>query len=105
MERSADVLPSPLTALRDAEAELDEVTQRCKSRWNRDERGFGWEVAVCGSMGSCADTTKKLLIVTGFRVGDRSRGRYATPADSPRHDGTPYRGLRVRRWGLGFAHR
>jgi hypothetical protein len=38
-------------------------------------------------------------------VGDRSRGRYATPADSPRHDGTPYRGLHVRRWGLGFVHR
>jgi hypothetical protein len=35
-----------------------------------------------------------------FRVGDRSRGRYATPADFPRHDGTAYRGLRVRRWGL-----
>jgi hypothetical protein len=32
----------------------------------------------------------------GVRVGDRSRGRYATPADSPRHDGTPYRGLHVR---------
>jgi hypothetical protein len=25
-------------------------------------------------------------------VGDRSRGRFATHADSPRHDGTPYRG-------------
>jgi predicted nucleic acid-binding Zn ribbon protein len=37
-------------------------------------------------------------------VGDRSRGRYATPADSPPHDGTPYRGIRVRRWGLGFVH-
>jgi hypothetical protein len=35
----------------------------------------------------------------------RSRGRYATPADFPRHDGTSYRGLRVRRWGLGFVHR
>jgi hypothetical protein len=41
-------------------------------------RGFGWEVA--------------------------HSGRYATPADSPRHDGTPYRELRVRRWGLGFVH-
>jgi hypothetical protein len=47
----------------------------------------------------------KLRIVTmGFRVGDRSRGRYATPADFSRHGGTPYRGLRVRRWGLGFVH-
>ena len=29
----------------------------------------------------------------------------AHAADFPRHDGTSYRGLRVRRWGLGFAHR
>jgi hypothetical protein len=38
-------------------------------------------------------------------VGDRSRGRYATPADFPLHDGTLYRGLQVRLWGLGFVHR
>jgi hypothetical protein len=38
-------------------------------------------------------------------VGDRSRGRHATSADSPLHDGTPYRGLRVRRWGFRFVHR
>jgi hypothetical protein len=37
-------------------------------------------------------------------VGDRSRGRFATPADFPRDDGTPYRKLHVRRWGLGFVH-
>jgi hypothetical protein len=43
--------------------------------------------------------------VTGFRVRDRSRGRYATPADFLLHDGTSYRGLRVRHWGLGFVHR
>jgi hypothetical protein len=43
--------------------------------------------------------------VRDFRVGDRSRGRYATPADFPRHDGTAYRGLRVSRWGLGLVHR
>jgi hypothetical protein len=42
--------------------------------------------------------------VRGFRAGDDgSRGRYATPADSPLHDGTPYRGLHARRWGLGFV--
>jgi hypothetical protein len=35
---------------------------------------------------------EKLRIVTkGFRAGDRSRGRFATPADFPLHDGTPYR--------------
>jgi hypothetical protein len=41
----------------------------------------------------------------GFRVGGRSRGRFATPADFPLHDCSPGRGLRVRRWGLGFVHR
>jgi hypothetical protein len=48
----------------------------------------------------------KLLIVTlgisGGRV--RSRGVFATSADSPRHDGTLYRGLHVRRECLGFVH-
>jgi multidrug resistance efflux pump len=38
-------------------------------------------------------------------VGDRSRGRFATPTDSPLHDGSPYWGLHARRWGLGFVHR
>jgi hypothetical protein len=38
-------------------------------------------------------------------VGGRSRGRFATPADFPLHDGTSYRGLHLRRWGLGFFHR
>jgi hypothetical protein len=47
---------------------------------------------------------RKLRIVR-VRVGDRSRGRFATPADSPLHDGTPYRGLRVRRWDMGLVHR
>ena len=37
-------------------------------------------------------------------MGDRSRGRRATPAEFPLHDGTPYQGLRKRRWGLGFVH-
>jgi hypothetical protein len=54
----------------------------------------------------CLTAMEKLRIVTlgvRFRVGDRSRGRYATPLDFPLNDGTPYRGLRVRRWGLGFC--
>jgi hypothetical protein len=46
---------------------------------NRRVRDFGWEMS--------------------------SRGRFATPADSPLHDGAPYRGLHVRGWGLGFVHR
>ena len=54
-----------------------------------------------------SEMENKLRIVTvrvsSSGVGDRSRGRFATPADFPRHDGTSYRRLRVRRWGLGFC--
>ena len=38
-------------------------------------------------------------------MGDRSRGRYATPAEFPRHDGSPYRELHVRCECLGCVHR
>jgi hypothetical protein len=38
-------------------------------------------------------------------VGDRSRGRFATPADSPRHDYSPYSHVHVRRECLGFVRR
>jgi hypothetical protein len=41
----------------------------------------------------------------GFRVGDRSRGRFATPADSPLHDCSPCSHVHVRRGSLGFVHR
>jgi hypothetical protein len=40
----------------------------------------------------------------GTRVGDRSRGRFATPADSPQHD-SPCPHVYVRRERLGFVHR
>jgi hypothetical protein len=46
---------------------------------NRDVRDFEWEMS--------------------------SRGRFATPADFPRHDGTPYSHVHVRRERLGFVHR
>jgi hypothetical protein len=46
---------------------------------NRNVRGLGWEMS--------------------------SRGRFATPADFPRHDGSPYRGLHVHRDSLGFVRR
>jgi hypothetical protein len=39
------------------------------------------------------------------RVGDRSRGRFATPADSPLQDCSPYSHVHVRRGSLGFVHR
>jgi hypothetical protein len=38
-------------------------------------------------------------------VGDRSRGRFATPADFPRHFCSPYSGLHVHRESLGFVRR
>ena len=41
---------------------------------------------------------KKLRIVTGFRVGDRSRGRFATL-----HDCSPYSHVHARREILGFV--
>jgi hypothetical protein len=40
----------------------------------------------------------------GFRVGDRSWGRYATPADFPLHDCSPYSHVHVRRESVGFVH-
>jgi hypothetical protein len=51
---------------------------------------------------------QKLRIgLVGFRMGYmyRSRGRFATPADSPHQDCSAYRGLHVRRESLGFVHR
>jgi hypothetical protein len=43
--------------------------------------------------------------VMGFRVGDRSRRRFATPADFLVRDCSPDRGLHVRRESVGFVHR
>jgi hypothetical protein len=39
------------------------------------------------------------------REAGRSRGRFATPADSPRQDRSPCRELHVRRESLGVVHR
>jgi hypothetical protein len=38
-------------------------------------------------------------------VGERSRGCFATPADSPPHDCSPYSHVHLRRERLGFVHR
>jgi hypothetical protein len=40
---------------------------------------------------------EKAIVMLGFRVGDRSRGRFATPADFPRRDCSPCEGLHARR--------
>jgi hypothetical protein len=62
--------------------------------------------AWAAATASAAQRPKKMRIVAlgdfGWEIAHE--GRYATPADSPRHDGSPYRRLRVRRWGLGFVH-
>jgi hypothetical protein len=52
-----------------------------------------------------SDATVAKRYARGFRVGGRSRGRFATPADFPLHDGTPCSHIHVRRGSLGFVHR
>jgi hypothetical protein len=48
---------------------------------------------------------KKLRIVTvGISGGGSLTRQSRTPADSPPQDCSPYRGLHVRRWGLGLVH-
>ena len=47
----------------------------------------------------------KLRIENGGVSGGRSRGRYATPADFPRHDCSPYSHVHVRCDSLGVVHR
>jgi hypothetical protein len=64
-----------------------------------------WCLASVALGSSAVQRCKSRGIVVFRVVGDRSRARFATPADSPRHDGTPYRGLHVRRESLGFGLR
>jgi hypothetical protein len=56
---------------------------------------------------SSRHTAKQKLRIVTLRVSGWEIGEvcFATPADFPRHEGTPYRRLRARRWGLGFVHR
>jgi hypothetical protein len=58
-----------------------------------------------GGMGLHSDAKVASRKTIGFRVGDRSRGRFATPADSARHGGTPYSHVHVHRESLRFVHR
>jgi hypothetical protein len=54
----------------------------------------------------CRTATKELRIVTVGISGGRSlTRRFATPADFPLHDCSPYSHVHVRREGLGFVHR
>jgi hypothetical protein len=49
------------------------------------------DVALRPNAPSRVTATHELRIVTlGIRVGDRSRGCFATPADFPRHERSPY---------------
>ena len=72
--RREDATPAARPAPRYARARAPSV-QRCKS-CESYRRGFGWGIA---------------------------HGAITRPADFPRHDGTLYRGIRVRRWGLGVV--
>jgi hypothetical protein len=53
----------------------------------------------------CSAAMKRLRIATLGRSGGRGAhaGRFATPADSPRHECSPNRGLHARRERLGFV--
>jgi hypothetical protein len=53
--------------------------------------------------GSSVDMQKLRTELVGFRVGDRSRGRFATPADSALEHCSPYSLVHARREGLGFV--
>jgi hypothetical protein len=67
-----------------------------------------WIFSALATSPSCSDaqhTLQESSRFRGFGWGVAHGGRYATPADFPLHDGTAYRGLRVRRGGLGFVHR
>ena len=83
------------------------VSVRARKGTNTPVAGMSIARYRIGSSGACAHeltAMKKLRIVTlGIRVGDRSRGRYATPPIS--RYGSPYSHVHVRRWGLGFVHR
>jgi hypothetical protein len=68
---------------------------------------WAWRVQTCTWCGATRYSDDKMK-----RIDDRDFGWevahgavFATPADSPLHDGSSYRGLRVRRRGLGFVHR
>ena len=52
--------------------------------------------------GSVAKQLRIVMLGFGWEVGHGAVT--LPPADFPLHDGTPYRGLRARRWRLGFVH-
>jgi hypothetical protein len=52
-----------------------------------------------------SDEQSRESLRLGFRVGVRSRGRFATPADSSLHECSPYSHVHVRRESLGFVPR
>jgi hypothetical protein len=56
--------------------------------------------------GASSDDTKlRIVTVRDLGWGDRSQGRFATPADFPRHDGSPYSHVHARRKSVGVVHR
>jgi hypothetical protein len=75
-----------------------------KAKTNRPlrRRAYGER---CRTPACTAMRKLRIVALSGFRVGDRSRGRFATPADSPRHDCIPYSHAHVRRVSLGCVPR
>jgi argininosuccinate lyase len=54
-------------------------------------------LGACALAGTGLDTDRhKVCTREGFRVGDRSRGRFATPTDFPLQDCSPYSHVHVR---------
>jgi hypothetical protein len=78
------------------------TTRRSRSQW---ENAGCCRFEASDSVYSDAKGRNASRNVRGFRVGDRSSGRFATPADFPPHDCSPYSHVHVRRESLGFFHR
>jgi hypothetical protein len=68
---------------------------RCAARGRASPRCTPPAPHPRSAMKKCANRRK------GFRAGDRSRGRFATPADLPLQGCSSYRELHVRRESLG----
>jgi hypothetical protein len=83
-------------------------------RWWGARHGSGWVIQHCayhlaqqwrGLTRRKAMRNLRLLDCWEFRSGGRSRGRFATPTDSPLQDRRPYRVLHARRERVGCVHR
>jgi hypothetical protein len=99
-----------LTPSQDPSGHDDAATARAyQAALNAEAEEEDWEAekAEAGGGGSRWEAQEQQEVGTPrveFR-GDRSRGRFATPTDSPLHDGSTYSHVHARRERLGFVHR